>query len=454
MTNRRRWFLAALGLLALGACSSTSAPVAGSAGASDASDAGDAGGGVDAGANSEAAPPAVDAASTTDAVASPDVERPRDPCVEAGSCQPGVWVDVTPANVNLTSGACGNYGTKGVQVDPLRAEDVYVQFNCQGIWKSSDYGRTWNGPINTGQNGVGAGDCAGAIAIAHTDPSRPAILYQSCIRDDGSGDGFGFWRSTNAGVDWTRSWVLPPSWSEGDAATVVNQGFYTPTVDPYDADHLMMAAHETDALVESVDGGQTWTSVPMDPGMMLGDGSTGGVNFINTGAPATTRKTVLWISAGKAGTWRTADGGATWSHVESNEHVNGSMHSELYQPPAPYTGTLFMTGNYSTNGDGVFASSDFGVWWAHVGQAVPESIVIGTKTSLYAMYGWGGGVGVVTPPDLETSALPGTGAWSQPGTPAAMTQGPGQAAVTNDGTYDIVFAANYNAGLWRYVEPE
>jgi hypothetical protein len=34
-----------------------------------------------------------------------------------------------------------------------------------------------------------------------------------------------------------------------------------------------------------------------------------------------------------------------------------------------------------------------------------------------------------------------------------MTQGPGQVAVTNDGTNSIVVVANYNAGLWRYVEP-
>jgi hypothetical protein len=28
-----------------------------------------------------------------------------------------------------------------------------------------------------------------------------------------------------------------------------------------------------------------------------------------------------------------------------------------------------------------------------------------------------------------------------------------QAAVTNDGSYNIVVTANYNGGLWRYVEP-
>ena len=68
-------------------------------------------------------------------------------------------------------------------------------------------------------------------------------------------------------------------------------------------------------------------------------------------------------------------------------------------------------------------------------------------------FGWGIGAGNVVDPVLEVSPLPGTGAWTKPGTPAAMTQGPAQAAVTNDGKNNIILTASYNAGMWRYVEP-
>jgi len=34
-----------------------------------------------------------------------------------------------------------------------------------------------------------------------------------------------------------------------------------------------------------------------------------------------------------------------------------------------------------------------------------------------------------------------------------MSQGPAQAAVTSDGIHRIVVTANWNAGIWRYVEP-
>jgi hypothetical protein len=339
---------------------------------------------------------------------------------------------------------CGNYGTKGVQVDPLRPQDVYVEYNCQGIWKSVDYGQTWSGPINTGHNGAAVGDCAGSIAIARSPSNPTAILYESCIR----GSGLGFWRSDNGGVDWTSFDVLP----DGGAASAENQQYYSPAVDPYDPDHLLMSQHATDGLVQSTDGGQTWTNIVLDAAMITG-GDTGGIDFVNTGDPSTTRTTWLWLSAASAGTWRTSDGGATWTQVQTNEHVAGSMHAEIFQP-TPYTsGTIYMAGEYSGSGSGVFISQDFGSTWTHVGQNEPESTVIATSKNVYAGFGWAAGPSTAVAPGLEVASIPGTGTWSSPGTPPAMTQGPGQAAVTNDGTYNIVFFGNYNAGLWRYVEP-
>jgi hypothetical protein len=34
-----------------------------------------------------------------------------------------------------------------------------------------------------------------------------------------------------------------------------------------------------------------------------------------------------------------------------------------------------------------------------------------------------------------------------------MSQGPATIAVTFDGTHSVIVTANYNAGLWLYVEP-
>jgi hypothetical protein len=339
------------------------------------------------------------------------------------------------------NGACGNFGTKAIRIDPTKPEVAYTTFNCQGIWKSSDYGMTWQGPVNTGMHGAELTDCAGALSIAE-GPSGP-ILYAACIR----GSGVGFWRSDNGGVDWTSYQVAPaPPGASG-------QQFYPPAVDPYDGLHLLMAGHAMDLLVESTDGGQTWTSVTTDPAMAQNGGTTG-IAFIDMGDPDKTRTTWLWLAAqagGVIGTWRTEDSGTTWTHVDSNEHTNGTIHSEVFQRGS--TGVIYMAGIYSSLGSGVLRSADFGKTWTHVGEAAPEAIVIGSSKHIYTMFGWGPGPGNMVDPQLQVADADGAGSWTTPGTPPEMTQGPGQAAVTSDGTYNIVLVANYNAGLWRYVEP-
>ncbi len=77
----------------------------------------------------------------------------------------GTWSNVTPSGVDLVSPLCSNYGVTSVQVDPAHPSNLYALFHCHGIWKSTDYGATWTGPINTGTNGALAGDCSGSIVI-------------------------------------------------------------------------------------------------------------------------------------------------------------------------------------------------------------------------------------------------------------------------------------------------
>jgi hypothetical protein len=347
---------------------------------------------------------------------------------------PGVWTDVTPAGVDLSSlGACGNYGTESVQADVARPGDLYTLFMCQGLWKSTDTGQTWTGPINTGSNGSTAGDCAGAVKMVQNNAATPPTLFLSCIR----GNGIGFWRSTNGGVDWTRYQVAPAA---------ARQEFYPPAIDPYDPNHLLIAGHGFDMLAQSFDGGQTWSAVTQDAGMA--HAGTIGINFIDTGDATTTKNTWLWMASDAAigvGTWRTSDGGVTWTKVESSVHPGGV--SDIYQPDAG--GVVYMPGAYSTFGHGVFRSTDYGVTWAHVGQTEEERTIFGTSKNVYAMFGAAVGPGGKVAPNLEVTPQPGTGTWTTPATPPEMIQGPGQAAVVGS----VIVVAGYNAGLWRYVEP-
>lgn len=359
---------------------------------------------------------------------------------DAGSSSIGVWVNVTPSNADLVDTLdCSNFGTESVQPDPMAAGVLYTQFMCQGIWKSTDYGLTWTGPINTGRNGLAAGDSAGGITLAPgTGATEPPVIYSVGIR----GNGTGFWKSTNGGVDWTNYVV---------GAAGSRQDYYPPVVDPYDANHLLMAAHEQNILVQSADGGQTWATVPMASGMLETSG-TGEIFFVNTGDPCTTRNSWLWMaqqSGGVYGTWKTTSAGASWHQVDKMEHPHGS--SQMYQPDT--SGVVYIAGAYSTLGWGVVRSTNYGETWTHVGIGGSEGIVFGTSKNVYSMLGGPAGIGQIENPNLEIGPQPGTGTWVSTPTPAAMTQGPGQAAVLWDGVHSIIVTACWNAGLWRYVEP-
>jgi hypothetical protein len=358
----------------------------------------------------------------------------------------GQWVNVTPAGVDLTNElSCGNYGTQSVVVDPDRPSDLYAQFNCQGIWKSTDYGQTWTGNIATGTNSSAATNCAGAISIASGGGgANPATLYETCIR----GTYVGFLASTDGGVNWTTHDIGPAHY----ASSVGNrQDVYQPAVDPYDPMHLIVDGHELNAIYESSDGGETWTSVPIASGMSTNGGSAF-TFFVNTGAASTTRGTLLYeaqATGGQTGTWRTTNDGASWTRVDSTEHQHGA--AQVYQPDA--TGVMFEAGVYNNGGWGVSRSTDFGRTWTHVGNAQTESTVYGTPNNVYAEYSSACGLSCNEPWNLIVVPAPGNGAWSNISQPARSSEGSAHAAVTFDGSsYDIV-TANWQSGLWRYVEP-
>jgi fibronectin type 3 domain-containing protein len=351
----------------------------------------------------------------------------------------GTWTNVTPSGVDLTSALCSNFGTNTVQVDPTHAGHVYTQFHCQGIWKSTDYGQTWTGPLNPGAGNATSRDCSGGITISPVNATTAPILYQACIR----GTGTGFWKSVNGGVTWTNYNVAP-----GGA----RQDYYPPVVDPYDPNHLLMSGHEFDSLVQSTDGGQTWTAVNLDNGMLTG-GKSGFIAFINTGNATTTRNTWLWIgqeSGGVQGTRRTTNGGTTWVKVDKNEQPIGL--SQVYQPGT--NGVLFMAGQFSDLGRGILRSMDYGQTWSHVGLDRVQAVVIGTAKNTYGMYSFPFGAATNYDPLFQVASQPGTGTWVSPASATAtLTQGAAQLATVNDGTHNVLIGAMWNRGVWRYVEP-
>jgi photosystem II stability/assembly factor-like uncharacterized protein len=131
---------------------------------------------------------------------------------------------------------------------PSQPNLFYVGQVNGGVWKSDDFGRTWN-PIFDHEST----QSIGAIAVA---PSNPHIIYV------GSGEGLhrpdlsvgnGIYKSTDAGKTWTHLGL--------------RDGFHIPAlaIDPRDPNKVFAAVlghpygpNEERGLYRSTDGGQSW----------------------------------------------------------------------------------------------------------------------------------------------------------------------------------------------------
>ncbi|HVH59261.1 MAG TPA: hypothetical protein VM709_02975, partial [Candidatus Sulfotelmatobacter sp.] len=152
------------------------------------------------------------------------------------------WRMIGPTRGGRTRAASGVPGEPNV---------FYIGAVNGGVWKSDDYGRTWN-PIFDGQ----PTQSIGAIAVA---PSDPNIIYvgsgEGLARPDVS-VGDGVYKSTDAGKTWTHLGLRN------------SQGIPAVAVDPRNPDRVFAAAlgHPFRASEElgiflSTDGGQNWQKI-------------------------------------------------------------------------------------------------------------------------------------------------------------------------------------------------
>ncbi len=352
----------------------------------------------------------------------------------------GTWVNVTPDGL----------GFGDVVVDPVRASDLYAFSNLGGIYKSTNYGVSW-AKVNTGAGhadmDVGNHWASGIDPNPARDPATPPTLW-TC---NGQAAKLGVWRSTNGGVDWTQ--FLPNN--QLVAAVAGNQSFrddaYSIDVDPTNSQHLIIGFHGFPGLSESLDGGQTWRSVVVPTGS-AGMGDSVYPFFIEPSpAEAAGGATIstTWLTQAQWGSgngmWRTIDSGATWTKVSTLEHSHGSAQLCKISPTLMYIG-----GNPGpSNSQGIMKSTNYGVTWTSVYTTKPETGVIATPTKIYSSNGFAG----VTNPNLVSASRSSDTVWTpMPTVPAAITTGWKRAAVTTDGTNQIIVAGFRQSGLWRYVE--
>src|SRR5881394_1143090 len=152
------------------------------------------------------------------------------------------WRMIGPPRGGRTRAACGV---------PSQPNVFYMGAVNGGVWRSDDFGRTWN-PIFDDQ----PTQSIGAIAVA---PSNPDIVYLACgegLQRPDLSVGDGIYKSTDAGKTWTHLGLR-----EGQQIPAL-------AIDPHNPDRLFAAvlghpfgANPERGIFRSTDGGATWEKV-------------------------------------------------------------------------------------------------------------------------------------------------------------------------------------------------
>jgi len=220
------------------------------------------------------------------------------PGIDAALLKEFAWRPIGPFRGGRTKAAAGI---------PTQPSVFYVGAVNGGVWKTNDFGRTWNPIFDDQPTGS-----IGAIAVA---PSDPNIIYV------GSGEGLqrpdlstgnGIYKSTDAGRTWTHLGLRS------------GQQIPQIIVDPQDPNRLFVAVlghpygpNEERGVFRSIDGGRTFEKV------LYKDADTGAADIVFDPSTSQTIYAALWqarqgpwengvFNGPGSGVFKSTDGGTTW----------------------------------------------------------------------------------------------------------------------------------------------
>ena len=267
------------------------------------------------------------------------------------------WRSIGPYRGGRTVGAAGV---------PQQPNTFYIGVNNGGVWKTTDYGRTWF-PIFDDQS-TGS---IGAIAVA---PSDSNIIYV------GSGEGLhrpdlstgnGMYKSADAGKTWTHLGL-----QDGQQIPKI-------AVDTKNPDRIFVAVlghpygpNKERGIYKSEDGGKTFTNV------LYVDENTGGDDVAIDPNNNDVIFATLWQSregpwengewsGTKGGIFKSTDGGKTWNKLSKNL-PDDMVQAHIAIAPSSSNIIYVALGTTETNeygtgsGMGLYRSDDAGENWHEI----------------------------------------------------------------------------------------
>ncbi len=237
-----------------------------------------------------------------------------------------------------------------------------------GVWKSDDYGRTWN-PIFDSQ----ATQSIGAIAVAASDPKIIYVASGEGLQRPDLSVGDGIYKSVDGGKTWRHLGLR-----DGQQIPAL-------VIDPRDPNRLWAAVlghpygpNPERGIFRSTDGGETWQKV------LAKDENTGGSDVEMDPSNPDVLYACLWrarqgpwedgnsYGGAGGGVYKSTDSGSTWRQltkglpddlVQANVAIAASQPTRVYATVA----TSHETGSYTSGaGLGVYRSDDAGETWQRI----------------------------------------------------------------------------------------
>jgi photosystem II stability/assembly factor-like uncharacterized protein len=250
---------------------------------------------------------------------------------------------------------------------PGQPNVFYMAPNNGGVWKTTDYGRTWNPIFDDQPSGS-----IGALAIAPSNPSTIYVGSGEGLRRPDLSVGDGIYKSTDAGRIWQHL-------GQRDGALRDAQQIASIIVDPKDPNRLFVAAqghpygpNAERGIFRSLDGGQTFQKV------LYKDENAGGMDLIFDPRNSQVIFASLWASrrppwttglgysAPGSGLFKSADGGDHWRQLTKG--LPGE--NEGIRRIGPTISTSDPDRMYAwvnaKKGGGIYRSDDAGESWQQV----------------------------------------------------------------------------------------
>lgn len=277
------------------------------------------------------------------------------PKVDVSLVSPAMqWRNIGPTRGGRTKAAAGI---------PSQPSVFFIGAVNGGVWKTTDYGRTWKPIFDSQPTGS-----IGAIAVA---PSNPDIIYvgsgEGLHRPDLS-TGMGMFKSTDGGKTWTHLGLRD------------SQQIPQVVVDPANANRLFVAAlghpygpNDERGIFRSIDGGQTFQKV------LYTDENTGGSDVVFDPSNSNTVYATMWeqrqapwengvFTGPGSAVFKSTDGGTTWKPIMTGLPTyaqDGIGRIGITVAPS-MPSRLFATVDSREKG-GLYRSDDGGEHWRMVG---------------------------------------------------------------------------------------